>query len=1679
MAKRMNKILKIVIVSLVTSMTLMPTYLARANTQEMSTLGDTPTAWPEVFTPYTQTDGTPIFDPGADVHPIDVDITSGVAKGYGNLPSMYIASDGTNLFVRFRLKGNPYDRKGGFLSSVWLMKLAVNGVTKATIGLDGKSPHFDYVYVANADGTKVQPIYITPTDGGNTVPGTRITEAENRQYFLDFQVPIQRIIDVAPEVTLSTPMQFFLGTSKAANLTVINKEWMDTNSSDGEKVSFNGLSEWILDQQPLTVVINGGGSKEYNATTGFTLSGMTSLESGTATVDIDGTTYMATIESNNWHLDLPESVSGVNGVYTATVTVSDLGETATATQEITIDTGSDGLITIDGGATATTNSVNPIITGTAGGSNGSKVQLFVHNQADATNQSDVEGSANANNGTWSTSVALPNPVDGQVYTLVAKYTNSNGTTTLATTSQELTYQSTAASVSFPTVGIDTVTGDAIPNIKGSSTGADQIEVQIDGVIVGIVTPAAGGSWSISLEKPFAEGSHEIKVIAKNSYGSATAKTTYTISSTAISIDNGTALVTNDNQPTIQGNTNAPDGTMITVKIGSETYQVKALNERWVLEYPLDQYLPDGTYPVTVTVGEASANQTLTVDTSTFVTITKPSDGSSTSETSPLLSGTSEKAATVELILTNTEGKAAFIKNVTAAQNLLDPNKGDWIAALADGLPVGTYTLTATASDRNANEAVETSSFTITSTKISIANVDPVTATVSNGTSEAEAKAALGITVEVTLENGTKLEVPITWSTEATPNYDGSTAGDYVYTGTFGTLPEGIDNAGNVAAPTGTVTVGAPAKVSIQSVSNVKKVVANGTSEAEAKAALGTTVEVTLENGSAISVPITWSTEATPNYDGTTAGDYVYTGTFGTLPEGIDNAENVAAPTGTVTVEAPQTVSIQSVSNVKKVVANGTSEVEAKAALGTTVEVTLQNGSVISVPITWSTDASPEYDGNTAGDYVYTGTFGTLPEGIDNAENVTAPTGAVTVGAPAKVSIQSVSNVKKVVANGTSEAEAKAALGATVEVTLENGSVISVPITWSTEASPEYDGSTAGDYVYTGTFGTLPEGIDNAGNVAAPTGLITVLKALSSEKQIVSTKFGEVDAANNVTGVPAGTQVSDFLEGLMVSKGTKIEMVNKNGVIVENPEITDVTGDMIIRIKAGDGSVSEHSISIVWPVVLQLTSDPKSIVGDGKSQATLKAVLHDLNGNPISHVEVQFVAEVGTLSKEMVETNHHGEAVATLTSPRMIGTEAITKHVRVIVVDPVRGISAKDEIAIHFQPPIIVGQVLDANGKPIANATVWIMVDGEKIKAVTNRNGKYRITVPRSGDYTVHIKVAMLVDGQEVISTFTQQAEVKSTGQSELYKPDRKVSGQLFVNTRNHQIKTTQEMFPDGKLSVHVLNDPNGLIQAKINQAGKYELTGFEPGKTYQVVFSIEKNGESLAGKLSEITVGTDGQIVVVNELIDPFGIVTDSRTGDPIPGVTMKIYWADTQLNRDKGHTPNTLVELPTLDHFPPNQNRNPQITTEVLKSHLGVGNYAWMLFANGDYYIISEKDGYTTYDSRQDLKTDTQVGDSWIRNGTIHIGHTMIRYDIAMNALHSQPSSTQTDEPKEATVKEIDTPQPQDEGTANTEIGKMENKELPNTATRLYDRLFIGLVMMGLGILLIALKGRKAEGEE
>lgn len=195
--------------------------------------GDQAAAWPTTWRAYLLANGSTVRDVIGDVGcgAGYCDVSSG---GSSTSPSVYFASNGTTVYFRLRMLGDPRaPTAGGFHSTTWVIQIAVNGVAVVAVGLDGKSPQRDFVYVANAAGTAYTEIYATPftNAGGELSAGARGLPDGTGHYFLDLQVPLWRITQRSGgAVTGSTPVQLFFGTSQAANLAVLNKDYMIGNS---------------------------------------------------------------------------------------------------------------------------------------------------------------------------------------------------------------------------------------------------------------------------------------------------------------------------------------------------------------------------------------------------------------------------------------------------------------------------------------------------------------------------------------------------------------------------------------------------------------------------------------------------------------------------------------------------------------------------------------------------------------------------------------------------------------------------------------------------------------------------------------------------------------------------------------------------------------------------------------------------------------------------------------------------------------------------------------------------------------------------------------------------------------------------------------------------------------------------------------------------------------------------------------------------------------------------------------------------------------------------------------------------------------------------------------------------------------------------------------------------------
>ncbi|MBB6454471.1 LPXTG-motif cell wall-anchored protein [Salirhabdus euzebyi] len=210
------------------------------------------------------------------------------------------------------------------------------------------------------------------------------------------------------------------------------------------------------------------------------------------------------------------------------------------------------------------------------------------------------------------------------------------------------------------------------------------------------------------------------------------------------------------------------------------------------------------------------------------------------------------------------------------------------------------------------------------------------------------------------------------------------------------------------------------------------------------------------------------------------------------------------------------------------------------------------------------------------------------------------------------SIESANPVIKSVPHGTSVEEAKLTLGMTVEVSLDNGQTTEVPIEWSVNSNPDYNGNQVGAYLFTGTFGQFPDDVDNNNNVQAPTGTINVL---SNSANIESFSFGEQTKPAEINSID-GTV---FIE---VENGTALDQLIATFVLSDNAQGAEVdqvlqesgqnannfTNPVKYKITAQDGTVRE------WIIIVEeqgkteapIPTKPVLIIGEKVISGTSEA-----------------------------------------------------------------------------------------------------------------------------------------------------------------------------------------------------------------------------------------------------------------------------------------------------------------------------------------------------------------------------------------------------------------------------------------------------------------------------------------
>ncbi|WP_407269434.1 InlB B-repeat-containing protein [Radiobacillus sp. PE A8.2] len=419
--------------------------------------------------------------------------------------------------------------------------------------------------------------------------------------------------------------------------------------------------------------------------------------------------------------------------------------------------------------------------------------------------------------------------------------------------------------------------------------------------------------------------------------------------------------------------------------------------------------------------------------------------------------------------------------------------------------------------------------------------------------------------------------------------------------------------------------------------------------------------------------------------------------------------------------------------------------------------------------------------------------------------------------------------------------------------------------------------------------------------------------------------------------------------------------------------------------------------------IELSANPSSIVGDGKSTTQLIAKLTDKDGKPLSNVTVDFSAPRGSfVGQTSVQTNEQGIATVTYKSEKIQGILSQLIDVTATVDDKLNKLYASEQVMITFLPGRVSGIVTsnydnDNDGKPdpIEGAIVKITKDFDEdgvidfsAEAITGPDGKYSFAIPR-GDtsYSIAITKTVQVGNESKQVTFKQTVDVDAvTGTGdEIFDSRKTISG--IIGSKNTDGTESFNLPGDpSKLRVYLkdasgnyMNNGNGY---PVDENGVFNIEGFNTGD-YALELRYEiRSGEEIVintladGSLPIVTINEDGQLTIIENLIDPYGTITNKDTGEVVEGVHVELYYADTKRNRDNGITPDTLVELPELVNFAPNNNANPQNSDQY-------GKYAYMVFPTTDYYLVATAPGYKEYVSP-----------------TISVEYDIVRHDIQLEPI-------------------------------------------------------------------------------
>ncbi len=489
-------------------------------------------------------------------------------------------------------------------------------------------------------------------------------------------------------------------------------------------------------------------------------------------------------------------------------------------------------------------------------------------------------------------------------------------------------------------------------------------------------------------------------------------------------------------------------------------------------------------------------------------------------------------------------------------------------------------------------------------------------------------------------------------------------------------------------------------------------------------------------------------------------------------------------------------------------------------------------------------------------------------------------------------------------------------------------------------------------------------------------------------------------------------------GLTSSNDTLTLAVSADGY-QKNSVVTEVSFDREVS-----GTVTRNIMLSKFN--LTITAEPSAILGDGKAEAVITATVQNDDGQPISGVEVVFDCPSGTFKGGVntAVTGQDGTCNITFISDKLSGTEELKIPITVTVHDDTLLLYGTAVIYERFVPGFVEGIITTRTGNhPLEGAivTVYKDFDGDGTvdfseTVITKADGKYKVAVPK-GNVEYSISITRPATGSASGVTFHQTVHVGDIngGGGETNNPNKCAVG--IVTLQNGSSSGCGQLLKSGMLMEIVGNGKKEKVDLNTG-SGTFSANNLGEGSYTLNVYYQHEDGRKIIVGSQKITISNNGETNISEVLIDPYGIITDSKTGKVISGADVKLYYAGT----------NTLVSLPLVQGFPPANNANPQLSD-------GAGEYAFMVYPHTSYYIVATKDGYETFSNK---------------DHPIAVGEAIVNYNFQMTPVEEEVVASTAYDP--AIFISTDKNRVLEDGTISCTVtyGNKTDQVLPTAVIRL-----------------------------